>query len=473
MGRVPLLNVTLAACLLAPLPAGSPVPEGAAGAERAADLARGDQQADLPPGIEAVLAAFDRMAGRDLWPGFAPGELPLALYDGESTWLIRHPAPPEGFRPVPGEERAAVFTGRHPSVRANTSTELGGAETAVAILEGRLDEPPARLAGLLLHEAFHVYQRRRHPGWSADEMALLTYPTTDTAALGLRRLETRALRGALRARGAEERRVRARSALAVRAERFDRMPPDAVAYERKTELNEGLARYVERRAVGDGDRPVFETAAFPPGQVRRRAYATGQALALLLDGALPAWKERLASDTAATLDGLLGDALSGDRPPSPAARTGEAARRSALARAGRDVRELDRERRERLADFLERPGWRVELVAAAGAPLWPRRFDPLNLLKIDGERVLHTRWLVLGHDAARVEVMDHAALTTAAGEHPLFQGVARLVVTGLSGPPEIVREGDVVRLRAPVLEAEVRGGSVERSGREIVVRLQS
>lgn len=471
MARPRLLSLTLAVCLLAPLAAVSPAPDGAARAERTTDPAGGAQEADLPPGIEAVLAAFDRMAGRDLWPGFAPGELPLALYDGVSTWLLRHPDPPEGFHAVPGEERAAVFAGRHPTVRANTSTELGGAETAVAILEGRLEEPPARLAGLLLHEAFHVHQRRRHPGWSANEMALLTYPTGDSTVLGLRRLETRALRGALRAGTAEERRARARSALAVRSERFGLLPPNAVAYERKTELNEGLARYVERRAAGDGDRPVFETVAFPPEEVRRRAYATGQALALLLDDAHPAWKERLASDSAATLDGLLRGALPGDGRPSQAARPGAADRRRALARAGRDVRRLERERRERLADFLERPGWRVELVAAAGAPLWPRRFDPLNLLKVDGERVLHTRWLVLGHDAARVEVMDHAALTTAAGEHPLFQGVSRLLVTGLPGPPEIAREGDVVRLEAPALEAEVRGASVERSGRRIVVRL--
>jgi len=303
-------------------------------------------------------------------------------------------------------------------------------------------------------------------------VALLTYPMTDSAALGLRRLETRRLRDALRAGTAEERRTLARSALAVRRERFDRLPRDATEYERDTELNEGLARYVERRAVGNGHRPVFESMAFPPEKLRQRAYATGQALALLLDDALPGWKGRLAADTGASLDGLLGDALTGVRAPPPAATRPETVeRRSALARAGRDIRELERSRRERLSEFLERPGWAVEFVAAEGAALWPQKFDPLNLLKIDEGRVLHSRWLVLGNDAARVEILDHAALSTAAGDHPLFTGVSRLLVTGLPEPPEITEEDQTVRLEARWLEAEIRGGSVERSDGKIVVRL--
>ena len=50
------------------------------------------------PALE-VVAAFDRLKKRDLWPGFRPDPIPLAIYDGRRTWLVRHPSPPNEFRP--------------------------------------------------------------------------------------------------------------------------------------------------------------------------------------------------------------------------------------------------------------------------------------------------------------------------------------------------------------------------------------
>lgn len=109
------------------------------------------------------MASYGRMGEGDLWPGLDPGTVPIAIYDGTDTWLFRHPSPPEGFRPVPEADDAAVSRGRHEAIRANTSTELGEATTAVMILEGKADEGVEALAGLLIHEAFHVFQRLRHP----------------------------------------------------------------------------------------------------------------------------------------------------------------------------------------------------------------------------------------------------------------------------------------------------------------------
>lgn len=302
-------------------------------------------------------------------------------------------------------------------------------------------------------------------------MALLTYPMTDSIALGLRRLETRALRAALRASTAEEHLRRVRALLDLRAERFERLPSDAAAYERGTELNEGLARYVEGRALEQDDRAVPDTAAFPPEAVRRRAYATGQGLAVLLDRSVPGWKESLASDSTASLDGLLRGAVPTDPDGLSAAGAAGEERERAFARAGRDVRALERQRRERLADFQERPGWTLEIVAAEGAPLRAQRFDPINLMKAGESRVLHTRWLVLGNEDGRVEIMDHWALTTPAGAHPLFEGIRRLTVTGLVETPRVVQEGGIVRIEAPAVEGEIRGRAVERSDRRIVIRM--
>lgn len=437
------------------------------------------QQVDRPGGVPArvteVVAAYDRMGRRNLWPSFDPGTVPIAIYDGEDTWLFRHPSPPVGFRAVPEADDAVVFCGRHEAIRANTSTELGEATTAVMILEGRADGGVEALGGLLIHEAFHVFQRLRHPSWSGNEVELLVYPVGDSVALGLRRLETEALRTALSASGEAERSVAARRALELRTERFARLLSGSVVYERGTELNEGLARYVEGLAAGEETSEILAEAPYPPEDVRRRAYATGQALAHLLDALAAGWKRHLERDSTAVLDGLLRDAVAdaGHEADRADVRANEEARRAALASAGADARDLERRRRERIDDFLDREGWSVEIVAPDSLPLWPANFDPLNIFRVDGRRVLHDRWIVVENEAGRVEVLDRTALTEAAADdHPLFSGVRRLLVTGLEVAPELRRDDGAVRIDSPQLQIRLENAVVERSERRVTLRLQ-
>lgn len=454
------------ACLVALWAAASP------SALRAQEARR---SGGVPPRVSEIIAAYDRMGERDLWPGFDPGAVPVAIYDGTDTWLYRHPPPPEGFRTVTGTPGAVVFRGRHEAIRANTSTEIGEATTATMILEGHEDEGTEELAGLLIHEAFHVFQRLHHPGWSGNEVELLVYPVEDSVALGLRRLETRALRSALAAAAEPERRGAARRALRFREERFARLPSGSVAYERGTELNEGLARYVERLATVEAAAQVLTEPSFPPEEVRRRAYGTGEALARLLDALATGWKSRLESDSTAVLDELLREAVADvDREAEVSdVRPDPQALRTALAGAGADVRDLQDRRRERMDDFLARDGRSVELTAPDSLPLWPAGFDPLNVFRVDGRRVLHDRWIVLENETGRVEVLDRTALTEAAtDDHPLFGGIRRLLVTGLEEAPEVVRDGGTVRLDTPELRIRFENAIVERSERRVTIRLR-
>lgn len=452
-------------------PAAEAVPDGRPAAKAEARKERPDS---IPARVAEVMASYGRMGEGYLWPGFEPGTVPIAIYDGEDTWLFRHPSPPVGFRAVPGTDEASVFRGRHEAIRANTSTELGEATTAVMILEGRADESARELAGLLVHEAFHVFQRLRHPGWSGNEVELLVYPVEDSVALGLRRLENEALRSALSAGGKSGRSAAARRALRLREERFARLPSGSVAYERGTELNEGLARYVEGLATGEAGSEILAESSFPPEDVRRRAYATGQALARLLDDLATGWKRRLESDSTAVLDELLRDAVgdAGLEADIADVRPDVEARRSAVATGGEDVRDLQRRRRDRLDDFLGREGWSVEVTAPDALPLWPANFDPLNVFRVDGRRVLHDRWIVLQNDAGRVEVLDRTALTEAAtDDHPLFSGVRRLLVTGLHEAPEIVRDDGTVRIDTSQLRVHLEGAVVEKGERRVRIRL--
>lgn len=183
------------------------------------------------PRVLEVLKQFDRISLRPLWPGFEPWRVPLEVFDGGRTWLLRHPSPPVEFYPFPGEKYVAVLERRHVSLRANTSIVLGGIATATVSFEGR-QESPRRLAGLLIHEAFHVFQSRRHPSWGGNEVEQLLYPVDDAEVLAQRRLESAALSRALAAGKRLATVAWAARALSARRDRFARLPASASAYER-------------------------------------------------------------------------------------------------------------------------------------------------------------------------------------------------------------------------------------------------
>ena len=466
----------------------------------------------------AIAREVERIAvERTFWPGFDPLSVPLAIYSGDRTYLFRHPSPPEGFAPLPGAGPAIlVYDGRHPAVIANTSVEIGGVVTATLLADGGAGEPLGlrELAAVALHEAFHVFQRQRHPRWSANEADLLTYPTDDAGLLALRRRESAALRRALAAlTGADDATAAcwARLALEARRERFAAMEPAFAAYERGAEMNEGLAAYIEVRAAGRATVELPESG-FPPAAVRVRAYTVGPALAFLLDRFRPGWQVALEEDDAQHLDELLraaldaragevrrgevragdasaGDARSGDA-RSGAARLGDAGRcgfdageAAELERVAReDVAALIARRAERRKAFDARDGWRVVVEPAAGRPLWPQGFDPINLEHVDGG-LLHTRFLRIGNDSGELEAIDGEGadievLTEAAGPHPLFAGIARATIAGLVERPEVgggdrrSDDGGRIVLRAPGFTASFRDADVEERGRVLVVRLR-
>src|SRR5690606_20832288 len=141
------------------------------------------------------------------------------IFTGDSTFLFRHPAPPDGFVTIAGPgQRVDAYRGRHPAVTSNSSAEIGGAVTATLLADARrASQPPVVLAAVAVHEGFHVHQRTRHPHWSANEGDLLLYPASDASLLTLRRLESEALRRAAATRDSSASACWARQALAARA----------------------------------------------------------------------------------------------------------------------------------------------------------------------------------------------------------------------------------------------------------------
>jgi hypothetical protein len=427
--------------------------------------------ADGTPLPVALLAEVDRLAARPLWPNFDPRSLPVAVYDGRQTWLFRHPDPPPEFAPSEAARGDLVFAGLHPAARANSLVTLNGRGTATALLGDTAGRSLIDLAALVIHELFHVFQRRRHPEWTANETDLFVYPTDDADLLYLRRLETAALRRALPALEPSMQAAWAATALGYRRERFERLPREAVGYERGNELHEGLARYVDGKARGDPDRPTALDRAFPADGVRARTYAVGRALALLLDDLAPGWQEELEAGTTQPLDRLLEAALE----HSTAAPTAfsEAERARVLEEAKADVATLQRERGEQRRTFLALPGWHLVIDVGGGEPLWPQGFDPSNVRQLGSGEVLHTRWLRLGNAAGSVEVLGRQALTEAAGTHPLFTGVRTVAVAGLPEQPVVQSDvEDAIALTAVGVTATVQRARVETHDRAVVVTIR-
>lgn len=415
------------------------------------------------------MAEADRLSAQDLWPGFDPRVVPVAIYDGERTLLFRHRAPPEGFDPVPGHDSVWAYPGRHPSVTANSSEIIGGVRTATLMpATGRV--ALLQRAGILVHEMFHVFQGERHRGWSANEAELFAYPVDVIELIALRRLETEALQRALVARAQDRASCWARSALDLRRERFAGLPAGSVAYERGTELNEGLATYVQYRATGELNTAVLPAEAFAPEAVRQRGYASGLALARLLDRFSPTWPTTLEKNDSTFLDILLSTALDAHGQNVPSCAFAFAERARIQNAAAKDIAALRTRRAEQRRTFLEQAGWRL-IVVAPSAPFFPQGFDPLNVQTVASGEVLHTRFLKLGNDAGTVEVLGRATLTESAGAHPLFNGVRTLTVTGLVAVPIITQADSVVTIKADGVDAKLRGATVERTGQSVTVRL--
>lgn len=414
----------------------------------------------------AVIAEADRMAARDLWPGFDPRTIPVAVFDGKRTFLFRHPMPPPGFSALPGNPQVLVMQGRAEEITANSSAMIGGLQTATLMPSSPGTQLRSR-AGVLTHEAFHVFQREHHKGWSANEAELFTYPFSDTVQIALQREELEALRRALiakRGTGA----CWAKIAMDIRARRLAMLPQGAAQYERMTELNEGLATYVEKRAVGVADGKLLSGRRFAPDMVRSRAYESGVAIGRLLDRYGPNWRSTLESNDSTALDALLTNALSS----APRGSCGFSAfeRAKLGAESAADVAALVTRRDQARREFLGKSGWSL-LIVSPDPPLFPQGFDPLNVQVVTPGEVLHSRFVKLGNSAGTIQVLGRASLTDAAGSHPLFNGVRRLTVTGLSSAPDVTIRGDTVTLSAEGISGEFRHAAVLREDRRVTITL--
>lgn len=417
--------------------------------------------------VAALVAAFDTMARRELWPNFRPDTIPLAIFDGTRTFLVRQASPPPEFTRVERGEIVAEMNGRHAAVTANSSADIGGRTTATVM--PRFDgSTPRELAAVTIHEAFHVFQRARHPTWTANEADLFTYPFDDVAALAGRRLEFEALRRALRAQPNDSAACWGRAALGERTRRFARLGEIPAQYERRGELNEGLANYVQLRAAATPALAGMKPEELPADKVRDRTYLSGAALGQLLDRLDRSWRQELElADSGAVLDAVLARGVGAGAPACTfSARETAEATRTARRDVAAFVARLAAERRR----FEHATGAGI-VVDASRATLFVNGFDPLNVSRLSAADVLHRRYLALKNGGGELEVINHQALTVSAGSHPLFAGAKRVTITGLLRAPDVKDVGGAVDVAADGIRLHFKGATVTRAGRRVTITL--
>ena len=406
--------------------------------------------------------------GRNPWPGFVPLSIPLAIYDGSKTYAFRHPKPGGEFAAL--NHGVYVMSGRHTAVTSNSSAVIGGVMTATLMADGeRGNQSADELAATALHESFHVYQRAKHKTWGGNEGDLLLYPVDDATLLSLRRQETEALRRALATRSKTETACWARVAMDARRQRFAAMDKAFSSYERLTELNEGLATYVQLYALYR--KPDFPEDEFEAAAVRHRIYTVGPALAYLLDAFRPDWQQSLEQNDGQFLDEMLSAALPQG---GVACEFSTADREQFDTRARADAQAVVSTRQNQRKDFDAYSGFQVVIDVIDKNPLFPEGFDPLNVELVD-RGLLHTRYVKLANQHGSMEALDGTnadirVLTEGPGPHPLFNGVTRAVIH-VSAKPEVNIWGEHrVALYAPGFKIRVEKATIKEDGN--VVRIQ-
>jgi hypothetical protein len=188
---------------------------------------------------------------------------------------------------------------------------------------------------VILHEAFHVYQNKMAHDKEANEAVVAQYPLLDPENNALYVMEGNILKDALFAQESNARLEKIKEFVGVRSYRQSRLDSSFVEYENLNEYSEGLAKYVQYKFMKideaieptkemrfhqgfNGYRGIlskqFRVAVdnmvnivavnddrfgnkFGSGPLRFKLYDLGACQALLLDYAMPRWKEKIFQPT--------------------------------------------------------------------------------------------------------------------------------------------------------------------------------
>jgi hypothetical protein len=382
-----------------------------------------------------------------LWPGFEPAKIPVLVFDGRDTHLFHSQNIPDGFIRVETHPGVSLFKGQHPQARGNSIIRMGETWTATSVLSASSRRTGERyglkdMAGIIVHEQFHVFQRMRHPRWRQNDGLLLRYPEETAEALFLRRKEKEAFQRAVVPDAKKEIAGWAAAALRCREERLAGLPAPFVQYENELQRTEGLSDYIERVARGLSPLDASNiTNGIAPAGVRDLGYVEGRWIAMILDKLRPDWIAVLEKDDTLFLEDILRETV---RAAPGEARSFEAAEVEAMkAAAETNFSAWQKKKKAEMEAYDARPGYRLEIDASA-RPLAIRIFEPLEIELLEDGGVFHRMIFAAGNETGSLRIANHPCLTWFDDS---FRAT-RLTINGLKLAPEVAEGGKKLILKA-------------------------
>ena len=375
-----------------------------------------------------------------LWPKFNVSEIPVLVYDGLNTHLFYSREPLDGFDRIEKNPAVWIYKGQHPQVRGNSIIRIGGVWMATSVLSASSRRTGEKynlkdMAGIIVHEQFHIFQRTHHPQWRQNDGLLLRYPEETAEALLLRRMEKEAFKRAVVSEERKEIAGWAKLALQFREERLGRAEPLFALYEKELQLTEGLSDYIERRARGlDPLNASNITNGIAPAGVRDLGYVEGRWIAMIMDKLNPGWKSQLEQDDSLYLEDILKAVL--DESPVPKRVFKDPEIETMKAAADADFSEWQTRKKSEIEKYFDHPGFRIE-IRCPDNPFVIRLFEPLEMEILDDGGVYHRLVFMAGNARGNLRIMNHPCLTWF---NDSFR-VTRLMINGLKQAPEII-EGE-------------------------------
>lgn len=389
-----------------------------------------------------------------LWPEFEPAKIPVLVFDGRDTYLFHSPDAPEGFIRMETHPGVSRFNGQHPQARGNSLTRLGETWTATSVLSASSRRTGEQyglkdMAGIIVHEQFHIFQRMRHPRWRQNDGLLLRYPEETAEALFLRRKEKEAFQRAVVSQKKTDVAGWAAAALRCREERLAGLPAPFVQYENELQRTEGLSDYIERVARGKDPLDASRmTNGIAPAGIRDLGYVEGRWIAMILDKLQPDWKAALEKDDTHFLENILREAVKASPGDARSFEPGEV--EALRATATTDFSAWQQKKKAEMEAFAARPGYRLEIDAAA-RPLSIRIFEPLEIELLEDGGVFHRMIFAAGNETGNLRIADHPCLTWF--DNSLR--VTRLIINGIKQAPAIDEAGKKITLKSDGFSIEL------------------
>jgi hypothetical protein len=222
----------------------------------------------------AVVGTFKAYSD-SVWPGFDLASKPLIVYMPDKwALLLNNDGEAEGFTTYPSEwpkihTNVLYHEGRYEDLAGQLAFGIAIGSTSVAAVP-YTDKPAIDNFAFVVHENFHQFQSYDNTPafgeipWEREER----YPIENVTNTALAYIEMRLLMDALSAMesGDEQGCVdNVEQFVAVRSYRWETMDSFIHRYEQGQEINEGTAKYVEKRSMDLLSRLVQQDPSFDSG----------------------------------------------------------------------------------------------------------------------------------------------------------------------------------------------------------------